>query len=365
MANLHLTFVIESLSGGGAQRVLSLLATELCNLDQQVSVVTYADNGPDAVILDPRVERLSARLGGASRHALSALLGNVRRIAGLRSMVRRTQPDIVIAFVGTTNILTILACIGLGVPVIISERNDPARQSLGRIWDVLRRTLYRKAALVTANSTGAVAAMQSYVPVAKLRHIPNLLPPHLDPWAPDAENPFVLAVGRLNRQKGFDVLLDAFALFAPRHKDWRLVILGEGPERESLTRRVDSLGLANRVRLEGFVDPALYYQRCRMFVLPSRFEGMPNALLEAMGHGCPTVATAGTITGALDPVRGGAGTRAVPPEDPQALAEAMSELAADEDLAYKFGIQARREVEALEPQKIARAWLAICEEVAH
>jgi len=360
MANLRLTLVIESLGGGGAQRVLSLLAAELCDLGQQVCVVTYADSGPDIVVLDPRVERLSARLGGSSRHALGALSGNARRIAGLRSMVRRSRPDVVIAFVGTTNILTILACIGLAVPVVISERNDPARQSLGRVWDVLRRTLYRKAAIVTANSAGAVAALRRYVPEAKLRHIPNPLPPRLDPWTADAENPFVLAVGRLNRQKGFDVLLDAFALFAPRHRGWRLVILGEGPEHEALTRQADSLGLADRVRLEGFVDPAPYYQRCGMFVLPSRFEGMPNALLEAMGHGCPTIATTGT----LDPAHADTSTRAVPPEDPQALADAMSVLAADEVLAGRLGSQGRREVEVLEPRQVARAWLAICEELA-
>lgn len=354
MANLRLTFVIESLGGGGAQRVLSLLATELCDLGQQISVVTYADEGPGIVELDPRAERLSAHLGGPSRHALGALSANARRIAGLRSLVRRSRPDVVIAFVGTTNILTLLACIGLGVPVVISERNDPARQSLGRVWDLLRRTLYRKAALVTANSAGAVATMQSYVPAAKLRHIPNPLPPRQDPWTPDAGNPFVLAVGRLNSQKGFDVLLDAFALFAPQHKDWRLVILGEGPERDALTQQAERLGLAGRVRLEGFVDPAPYYQDCRMFVLPSRFEGMPNALLEAMGQGCPTISTMGAT----------AGTRAVPPEDSQALADAMSALAADEELAHRLGSQARREVEALEPRKIARAWLAVCEELA-
>ena len=354
MANLRLTFVIESLGGGGAQRVLSSLAAELCDLGQQISVVTYADDGPDLVLLDPRVERLSARLGGSSRHALDALSGNVRRIAGLRSLVRRSRPDVVIAFVGATNILTLLACIGLGVPVVISERNDPARQSLGRVWDVLRRALYRKAAIVTANSAAAVAALQSYVPAAKLRHIPNPLPPRRDPWTPDAGDPFVLAVGRLNRQKGFDVLLDAFARFAPRYPDWRLVILGEGPERDALTRQADSLGLADIVRLEGFADPTPYYQRCRMFVLPSRFEGMPNALLEAMGHGCPTISTMGVT----------AGTRAVPPEDPQALADAMSALAADEELARRLGSQARREVEVLEPRKIARAWLALCEGLA-
>ena len=359
MANLRLTFVIESLGGGGAQRVLSLLATELCDLGQQISVVTYTDDGPDMVELDPRVKRLSARLGGSSRHALGALSGNARRIVVLRAMVRRSRPDVVIAFVGTTNILTILACAGLGVPVVISERNDPARQSLGRAWDVLRRMLYRRAAVVTANSSGAIAAMRGYVPEVKLRHIPNPLPPRSDMWTPDADDPFVLAVGRLNRQKGFDVLLDAFALFAPRHEDWRLVILGEGPERDTLTRQAENLDLAGRVRLEGFVDPAPYYKGCRMFVLPSRFEGMPNALLEAMGHGCPTIAT----MGALDPAQADTGARAVPPEDPQALADAMSALAADDVLARQLGSQARREVEALEPRKIAHAWLALCEEV--
>jgi glycosyltransferase involved in cell wall biosynthesis len=87
---------------------------------------------------------------------------------------------------------------------------------------------------------------------------------------------------------------------------------------------------------------------------------MPNALLEAMGCGCPTIAT----TGALDPTHADSSTYAVPPEDPQALADAMSALAADEVLARRLGSQARREVEALEPRQVALVWLAICEELA-
>jgi len=358
---LRLTFVIESLGGGGAQRVVSALSGALVNLGQAVSVITYADDGPDRFALDPRVERLSGQLGGVSPNALAAAAANVRRIVRLRALVCQTRPDVVIGLVGSTNILTILACTGLGIPVVISERNDPARQSLGRIWDMLRRQLYRHATIVSANSLGALATMRAYVPDAKLIHMPNPLPPCEGSWMPELRNPFVLAVGRLTRQKGFDVLIDAFARFASGHPGWRLVLLGEGPDRAALNERAARLGIAEFVRFAGFVVPTGYYRRCRMFVLPSRHEGVSNALLEAMGHGVPAIISTAQKD-ALDHDGAGDGTLVVPTEDPQALADAMSRLAADDMLSDKLGDAARRAVTALEPERVARQWLAMCEE---
>ena len=110
MPTLRLTFVIESLGGGGAQRVLALLTTALADLGQEVCVVTYAERGADRVTLDPRVMRRAADLGGESGNVFGAISMNIRRISGLRDLIRESRPDVVIAFVGTTNILTLLAC---------------------------------------------------------------------------------------------------------------------------------------------------------------------------------------------------------------------------------------------------------------
>jgi glycosyltransferase involved in cell wall biosynthesis len=362
MANLRLTFVIEGLGGGGAQRVLSILTAALVDLGQQVCVVTYADSSADVMPLDPRIQRYSAQLGGDSRHVLGAISGNLRRIVSIRRMVRRSRPDIVIAFVGTTNILTLLACAGLGVPVVISERNDPSRQSLGRVWDVLRRSLYRRATLVTANSSAAIDAMRDYVADARLRLVDNPLPLTNTSREPETDAPYVLAVGRLHRQKGFDVLLEGFANFDGEQGDWRLVVLGEGGERGALQQQAKSLGIEERVVFPGFVDPAPFYRGCSMFVLPSRFEGVSNALLEAMGFGCPAIVTS-SQAGSLGLIVREPAVLVVPPEDSGALADAMRALAADPVAAEQRGKAARQSVGVLAPRRIARAWLDLFEEV--
>ncbi|MBT3399218.1 MAG: glycosyltransferase [Rhodospirillaceae bacterium] len=363
MPTLRLTFVIESLGGGGAQRVLALLTTALADLGQEVCVVTYAERGADRVTLDPRVMRRAADLGGESGNVFGAISMNIRRISGLRDLIRESRPDVVIAFVGTTNILTLLACSGLRVPVVISERNDPARQSLGRAWDVLRRLLYRRAAVVTANATAAVTAMAHYVPASKLSVIPNPLAVPVEINAPDAGDPYVLAVGRLHPQKGFDVLLEAFAVFVRSHPEWRMVLLGEGPERDRLTVLADELGIAERVSFAGFVDPTPFYRGCSMFVQPSRFEGSSNALLEAMGHACPIIVT-GVPDAMPDFVSAGENARVVPTEDAPALTSAMGALATNPAVAQELGASAHQAVAKLSPDRIAGMWLDIFNGVA-
>lgn len=363
MPNLRLTFVIESLGGGGAQRVLALLTAALTDLGQEVCVITYAERGPDRVKLDPRVTRHAVDLGGASNSILDAVTKNIRRVSGLRGVIADSRPDVVISFVGTTNILTLLACTGLGVPVVISERNDPARQSLGRAWDVLRRLLYRRAAVVTTNTAAAVAAMSRYVPASKLSLVPNPLAVSGEINAPEADNPYVLAVGRLHPQKGFDVLLEAFALFTGTHPEWRLELLGEGPERDRLAAMAATLGVASKIRFAGFVDPAPFYQGCAIFVQSSRFEGSSNALLEAMGHACPIIVT--KTPGAMPEfVNADVNARAVPIEDAKALADAMASLASDPSAAQQLGFSARQAVSDLTPDRIAAVWLDIFSKLA-
>ncbi len=360
MANLRLTFVIEGLGGGGAQRVLALLSGALADLGCDVCVVTYAGGSPARIALDPRVVHMGAELAGHSRNPIEALVANLKRVRVLRRLISESRPDAVIALVGTTNILTVLACARMGVPVVISERNDPAAQSLGRVWDMLRRRYYRRADLVTANSPGALDSLADYVPREKLAFVPNPLVPVDRARLPDTRSPVVLAVGRLVRQKGFDVLVEAFGEFARARPDWRLVILGEGPDRAMLEAKAAACGLSGRVSFEGFVDPADYYEACAMFVQSSRFEGTSNALLEAMGHACPCVVTA--VPGGLPEWIGhDRNALFVPPVEPVELARAMSAVADDAKLANRLGGAARAAVADFSPDAVARVWLGLLE----
>jgi glycosyltransferase involved in cell wall biosynthesis len=148
--------------------------------------------------------------------------------------------------------------------------------------------------------------------------------------SPSVKPPYIVAAGRLDPQKGFDVLLDAFARAHDRVAGHRLVIIGEGPARGELEAQVARLGLADRVVLTGFLsNPQPTLRGAALFVLSSRYEGMGGlVLLEAMVHGLPIIAT-DCVTGPRDLLEDGRGGLLVPVEDVEALADAMAAHIAD------------------------------------
>lgn len=319
--------MIESFGGGGAQHVASALANHWVADGVPVTAITFSDPQSDVFKPDPRVHRIVVEGRGASANALAGLLSNLARIRNLRAAIRASGAETVLSFVGSMNVLAILASAGLGKRVIISERNDPARQSLGRIWDGLRRLLYPRADLVIANSQAAIATLKDYVPAEKLLWLANPLRRAGENSKPlDPRKPFFLAVGRLDAQKAYDVLLAAFAGIAGERADIELVILGHGPLRDALETQARELKLAGRVTFMGRVDdPFPWYRAALALVHPARFEGMPNAVLEAMSEGLPPV-----VSDAQEGLRGivqdGQSGLVVAVESTPALASAMRRL---------------------------------------
>lgn len=227
--------------------------------------------------------------------ARNRLLGATGRVYGvilrscywpprtLRGVLVRAEPDVVVSLLGATNIISVAASIGLPHRTIVSERNDPSKQRLDAPWEDLRPLLYPDADVVSANSRGALASMRKYCPEGKLRHAPN--PLILADGTHDTRSNAVLFLARLVPQKAPDVLIEAFASFLGTAPGWKLHVAGDGPMAEELRIRVRALGLTDGVTFHGVVtDPTPLLTRCRIFVLPSRFEGTPNALLEAMGQ---------------------------------------------------------------------------------
>jgi|tagenome__1003787_1003787.scaffolds.fasta_scaffold20944454_2 glycosyltransferase involved in cell wall biosynthesis len=175
--------------------------------------------------------------------------------------------------------------------------------------------------------------------------IPNGVTPPAQPTAGiDATE--IVAAGRLTPQKGFDLLIDAFAAIAERHADWTLRIHGDGPERDALERRVDALGLSGRIALPGVAgDLESELRRAGIFVLSSRFEGLPMVLLEAMASGL-AVAAFDCPSGPRDVIEHGHSGLLVPPRDVDALAGAIDLLIADAQMRRALGAAARERVAA-------------------
>ena len=350
-----LAFVLPDLRLGGAQRVATNLIRAWAAQGRRVCVITLAGVETDFFPLDQRASRVALDLQVPSESLLAALTQTLRRIVRLRAAIRASGTRRVLAFVAGTNILTVLATRGLGLRVVISERNDPSRQNIGRAWQVLRRLTYRFASLVTANSQVAIAALREYLPERRLAFIANGVG-HARPSAPEQQRESFLAVGRLTDQKGFDVLLDAFARCAAMCPTWTLVVAGDGPNRARLIEQAERLGIASAVVWLGAIaniDDA--YQRAGAFVMPSRFEGMPNALLEAMSFGLPVVAT-DNVSAARELVSVTGAGLVVPADDAVALAQAMCELAASPSDRARMGRAGVAAVKPLSLEAALREW---------
>ncbi|HEX6446881.1 MAG TPA: glycosyltransferase, partial [Streptosporangiales bacterium] len=185
--------------------------------------------------------------------------------------------------------------------------------------------------------------------------LPNMVPVPTRPLAPlDAK--VVVAAGRLTRQKGFDMLVDAFARVHEEHPDWQLRIYGQGSLRGALTERIERHGLTGHVRLMG--STRRFEQALRagsMFVLSSRYEGLPMTVLESMTQGVPVVAF-DCHTGPADIVTHGTDGLLVPPERPDELARAMCELIADPDRRRRLGANAYASVARFTAPNVGRRW---------
>ena len=293
-------------------------------------------------------------LGRSSRAYASLLRVSYWPVRALRDVLTQTDPDVVFSLLGETNIVTVAASTGLRHRVVISERNDPSRQQLEAPWDDLRPIFYPVADAVSANSHGALVSMRAYCPEAKLCYVPNSV--RLPARLKDAtRSNAVLFLGRLAPQKAPEVLIEAFAQFLRTAPTWTLHLAGAGPLADPLRARVRHLGLCEHVTFHGVVDPAPLLATCRIFVLPSRFEGTPNALLEAMAHRLPCIVSDAS-PGPLGLIQDGTTGLVVKTGSAEHLAAAMTTLSRDDGLRRALGDAAHERVREFSLDRVGPIW---------
>ena len=282
----------------------------------------------------------------------------------LQDLFSKHQPQRVLAFLSRTNMLVCQALWDSSTHLVISERNDLSRQSLPFPWQRLRKVLYQRADVVTANTDGVRQSLECLPNLQRLELLPNPLPRKDDSLhvanAADGIRPEAfVTVARLVPQKGIDVLIRALALMTGSASQWPVFLVGDGPERPALESQAVVEGVAHRVHFEGFrSDPEVLLAAASVFVLPSRFEGMPNALLEAMAAGLAVIVTDAS-PGPLEVVEHRRSGIVVPSEDPHALAKAMSELVEDVDLRNRLGLAARDRLAALDWPQVETQWRSV------
>lgn len=318
--------VIASLRAGGAERVMMMLAEGLSARGWDVVVITLDTAASDFYPVPAGVRRQALGVMKPSRSLFEAARSNLQRVLVLRRAICQECPTMSITFVDQTNVLTLLATVGLPFPMIVSERIDPRAHDPGLMWRVLRRLTYRRASSIVMQTPGVVPWARSIAGNADVAVIPNPVAVSDTGATPLARKQRIVGVGRLVAHKGFDVLIDAFARIALHHPDWELMIVGDGPLLGDLRTRVANAGLAGRVTFTGNrTDVHHLVSESEIFVLSSRYEGFPNVLVEAMSLGCAVIASA-CPSGPTDIVSDGVDGILVAVEDVAALASQLHRL---------------------------------------
>ena len=203
----------------------------------------------------------------------------------MRAGIVALNPDVVLSFIDATNVRVLACLVGTGIPVIVSERIHPEHHAIGRKWEWLRRTLYRLSSATVVQTDDIARWFESHVPTKRLVVIPNTVrgPSFGKENLCSKSDHIILAIGRLAPQKGFDLLIKAFAQSNLSALGWRVVILGEGESRKNLEHLAADLGVSSYVDLPGHVrNVAGWIAAASIFALSSRYGGFSNALLEAM-----------------------------------------------------------------------------------
>lgn len=293
----HIAIYVPSLGGGGAERVMVMLANGFAARGHRVDLVLAKAEGPylpdvcdNVRVVDLDKERVIASLVPLVRY------------------LRRERPAAMLSALGHANIIAILALkiSGIRMRLVVSERGSPSNEKMEvktSIIHWLRKRLYPKSSCIVAVSKGVAEELvqEFHLPPQKVAVIHNPIDTNMisqlskekleHPWLNDFNNPLILAVGRLVPEKDYPTLLKAFSLLR-RERPVRLIILGDGPLHFELVAQAEQLGIAQNVEFAGFVaNPYAWMSACDVYVLSSRTEGFPNSLIQALACGAPVVST--------------------------------------------------------------------------
>ena len=351
---MRVVFTIPHMSLGGAQRVCyNLILWLQKNTNYEILLIIYSSNITGGVDFD-----LSA---------INHIYGDgnyLRRIKSERNALKEFMPDVLISFGVPNTLFDVPSSLGIRTKRVVCERNDPAHFGGNFITKHLSRILMRCADAYVFQTKDA----QSFYGGNMAKHsevIPNpLFNTENMPTRTASENreKVIVTAGRLNKQKNHPLLLRSFQKIHEIHPEYSLIIYGEGPERLNDERLIKELSIADRVSLPGAttnVYDKLYKKA--LFVLSSDFEGMPNALMEAMALGVPCISTDCPCGGPRDIIDNGENGILVPVGDEGKMAEAMLTIIENEEIANRISSSAYKVRDNYSMDIIARKWLDFIE----
>ena len=345
-------FVIHALGYGGAGKMIVYLANHFSKIGYDVVIYVEEQMGKHYE-MEPGV-----RVYQETKFFKNYYTRHFRQIFQLRRRVKEINPDLVISFQTNQNALSVLATRGRNIPVIVSERGDPYQYH-----DIVAKLKTRVINKAEGGVFQTKKAMQYYGEELQKRSVviynPNTV---TGIERPEKRNNEIAFVGRFDiHQKRQDLAIEAFKIVAEAVPDVKLAFYGAGKEQEIIKKQACDLGIEDRVLFKGLIkDVPNAIKDSRLFLMTSDFEGMPNALIEAMACGLPCVSTDCSPGGASELIQSGENGIVVPCGDAKAIADAIVRLLNNKEEAEKMGAQAQKIVEKLNPSIIYGEWGEIC-----
>lgn len=358
---MKILFHLNSMGRGGAEHVVSILSRAFVEKGHTVVLATqwYSEKEYQT---DARVRRISVGLA-ADEERRGRIYKAWFRFVRLRRCIKKERPDIVVSFCNKANFRCAFAMLGMRTPLLVSVRNDPHKDYAP--YKIPTAVMERKASGCVFQTPDAMHCFSEKLQ-RKSRIIFNplsesYLRPVDAPAACVVRKKEIVTVGRISRQKNQLLLLRAFRKLLQTYPDYEVKIYGEVQEQEiyeALERYIAENGLAGKVRFMGLTDSLREeIKDAAVFVLPSDYEGMPNALIEAMALGLPCVATDCPCGGAALLVQDKLSGRLIPAGDVQALREALTDILANPGEAERMGQNARQVLEKVHPDKVCDEWI--------
>lgn len=333
-------FIISELSEGGTQKTVKQLINKFYNDNFSINIITF-EKKKNYKFIKKNIKYFNLNKNYQSKNKFYGIFNNINRIILIRRILKKNNKSSIISFLTSTNIISVFANLFLNNKLILSERNDPSRQPINYYWKILRFFFYRFSNKIICNSKQALIYYSKFISLGKLKYIPNYI--NLKNSFKSSQSKIILSIGRMHMQKGFDILIKGFGESKARQLKWKLVLIGNGPEKKKLQNLVKSLNLKDNIQFINYSNPFKWYKKASIFALLSRYEGTPNVVLEAASFKLPIILSKGT-GGALDFIENNKSGIVLKDNSKKNIGKCINRLIEDSNLRKKIGYEAFKKI---------------------
>ena len=349
---MRILFINSSLTSGGSERVMTLLANKFSDKGIDTTMSLVRELGPDVYRVSEKVKLVRYKYGTKNKVVIA-----IKRFIKLRQQIKNGKFDAVIVFMNDLNLITLMAGANTGTPIYISERADPSKRLDTKIYKVLEKHYYPKCTGMIFQTPDVRDQFTDEIK-KKSKVIPNPVSENLPEPHIGERKKRIVAAGRFADQKNFSMLIKAFSEFHKDFTDYYLYIYGKGPKEKELKELALNLGIGDSVFFPGFVDNLIdEIKDASMYVSSSNYEGISNSMIEAMAMGLPVICTDCPVGGARMMIKSGTNGFLIPVDNEKVLSETLKLIGNDPNLGERLGNNAIKVRVTHSVDKIADMWI--------